>query len=181
MFAIDDPAAFFESEGFLDTFRVIGVIGAAYLVVMWIALVLWTYRDISERTTAREIQAASVMLVTLFFVPGLLLYITARPNASLVDSYNRQLEAEAFLQEIEKESACPECRRAVLDSYHICPYCKATLQAECAECGRTVKREWSACPYCGGSERRADPAVRQVAPERRGFERYPAPATRVAS
>lgn len=182
MFGIEDPSAFVESEGFLDALRVIGVIAGAYLAVMWIALVLWTYRDVSARTAAREIQAASVMLVAMFNLPGLLLYITARPKASLLDSYNRQLEAEAFLQEIEKESVCPDCRRTVADSYRVCPYCRASLQAQCADCGKSVMREWSACPYCGGSERKADPSVRQLdGVARRGAELYPAPATRVAS
>lgn len=181
MFGIEDPAAFVESEGFIDALLIAGVMGVAYLTVLWIAVVLWTYRDVQMRTTAPEIHAASTLLVAVFSVPGLLLYLTARPKQSLVDSYNRQLEAEAFLQELDKETSCPDCRRAVDDSFRACPYCRSSLQAQCTDCGKSVKREWSACPYCGSSERTADPRVRQARERALPRERYPEPATRAAS
>jgi hypothetical protein len=154
----------FDSDALLNALRVAVIIVGAYLLVMWIAAVLWTYRDIQARTVSRVVQAGAVLLVALFNVPGLLFYLAVRPREVLVESYNRQLEAEAFLQEIGREKTCPDCSRAIDDSFVACPYCRATLQTPCHDCGRNLKSYWILCPYCAAA--REKPAAVRGGEER---------------
>lgn len=155
MFALQETNALFDSNVLLNALRVAGIIIAAYVAVLWLAAVLWTYRNIQSRCISRVVQCGAAALVAVFNLPGLLLYLAARPQEPLVESYNRQLEAEAFLHEIGREKTCPECSRTIDDSFVACPYCRATLQTPCYECRRNLKSYWVACPYCGAERDRA--------------------------
>lgn len=135
--------------------RIFGLTLAAYLAVLWVALIMWTWRDIRARTNDSSAQLASVALVGVFFVPGLLLYMALRPQEMLTDAYNRKLEEQAFLQEIQKQEACPDCRRAVDANFIACPYCRAQLRSECESCGEFLSPKWVACPYCSAERRTA--------------------------
>lgn len=161
MFALQETNALFDSDVLLNALRVAGIIIAAYVAVLWLAAVLWTYRDIQSRSISRLVQLGATALVAAFNLPGLLLYLAARPQEPLVESYSRQLEAEAFLREIGREKTCPECSRTIDDGFLACPYCRATLQTPCYDCHRNLKSYWVVCPYCGTERDR--PAAASVA------------------
>jgi hypothetical protein len=146
-----------------DIGRAAGIIVAAYAGILWVSLIYWTYRDVSARSSDIWTRAFYVLLVAMFFVPGLLVYLALRPHELLVDTYNRNLEAEAFRQEIEKHPTCSTCRRAVREDFILCPYCRTTLREACMECGAYLAAAWIACPYCA-SERRYAAATRLVLP-----------------
>jgi hypothetical protein len=122
---------------------------AAYVLTMWVALIIWTYRDAQARIVDRNTQIGAGLLVALFNVPGLLLYLAIRPPELLAETYNRQLEAEAFLHELQEQSGCPVCSRPIEASFLACPYCRTQLQAPCGACGRELRSGWTMCPYCG--------------------------------
>jgi RNA polymerase subunit RPABC4/transcription elongation factor Spt4 len=63
--------------------------------------------------------------------------------------YERSLEEEALLQELEDQKACPTCKRRVQDDYLICPSCRTQLKESCRSCSRPLSYAWLACPYCG--------------------------------
>ncbi|HYM14778.1 MAG TPA: zinc ribbon domain-containing protein [Dehalococcoidia bacterium] len=129
---------------------IIAVVGlVAYALVLWIAALVWTYRDIQERTRDHATQAISVLLVLIFNFPGLLLYIVLRPKSTLAEMYDRQLEAEALLHEIQEQSTCAACRRKVEADFIVCPYCRATLRTACDDCGKPLMSSWVLCPFCG--------------------------------
>jgi RNA polymerase subunit RPABC4/transcription elongation factor Spt4 len=132
-----------------DIVRVAVIILVAYGLVMWIAALVWTYRDIQARTRDIFGQVLAVVLVFMFNLPGLLLYLILRPRETLTEQYDRQLEAEALLHEIQEQATCPTCRRKIQEDFFICPFCRSTLRAACESCGKALSAGWVLCPYCG--------------------------------
>ena len=110
---------------------------------------LWVYRDVKSRTNDSVSQYVSVFLVLIFNLPGLFLYFILRPQETLTEAYERTLETEAMLQEVERLGTCPSCRRRIEEDYLLCPYCRTSLRKPCAQCGRALSFGWVACPYCG--------------------------------
>lgn len=131
------------------TAKMAGAILAIYLAAIWITLVFWTYRDIRQRSRDPILQTVSVLLVLLFFLPGHWIYLILRPRYTLTELYERSLEEEALLQELEDQKACPTCKRRVLDDFLICPSCRTQLKEPCRSCQRPLSYAWVACPFCG--------------------------------
>ncbi len=122
---------------------------AIYLGALWLTLVFWTYRDIRQRTRDPIVQTISVLLVLLFFLPGHWIYLILRPRYTLSELYERSLEEEALLQELEDQKACPTCKRRVQDDFLLCPSCRTQLKEPCRQCAKPLSYAWVACPYCG--------------------------------
>lgn len=141
-----------------DTVSLVVALLTAYGVVLWLSALVWVYRDIKIRTNDLVSQFVSVFLVLVFNLPGLLLYLILRPQETLTDAYERTLEAEAMLQELERLETCPSCRRRIEDGYLLCPYCRTRLRQACGACDRALSFGWVLCPYCG-TERAAATAV----------------------
>lgn len=121
----------------------------AFLLAFWLAMVIWAWRDIRARS--RDIFAAilAVVLVAVFPVLGLLLYLLLRPKETLAEAYDRALEEEALLRNIEEQVACPNCQRVVEQEWRFCAYCHTRIKKDCPACGRVLELGWSLCPYCG--------------------------------
>lgn len=122
---------------------------AIYIGALWLTLVFWTYRDIRQRTRDPIVQTVSVLLVLLFFLPGHWIYLILRPRYTLSELYERSLEEEALLQELEDQKACPTCKRRIQDEFLICPSCRTQLKEPCRQCSKPLSYAWVACPYCG--------------------------------
>src|SRR5689334_11150532 len=132
-----------------DTLRIAIIAVVAYLLVLWVAALVWTYRDAQARSRDPFMQALAILLVLVFNLPGLVVYLILRPKDTLFDSYDRQLEAEALLHEIQDQATCPTCRRKVDNEFIACPYCRSTLRTPCDTCGKPMSSTWVLCPYCG--------------------------------
>ena len=132
-----------------DTVWLVVALLVAYGVVFWLSTLVWVYRDIKGRTNDPVSQFVSVAMALIFPMAGLVLYLILRPQETLTDAYERSLEAEAMLQELEHLETCPSCRRRVEADYLLCPYCRTTLRQPCTECGRALSFGWVTCPYCG--------------------------------
>ncbi len=124
-------------------------VGGGLLVAFWVGLVVWTWRDI--RTRSADIFAALLAaLLALVFGPiGVLLYLLLRPKQTLAEQYDRALEEEALLREIEEAPACSSCGRPVQADWQFCPFCEAELRHPCQQCGQLLNPEWKRCPHCG--------------------------------
>ena len=140
--------------------QILLALGGAYLAGLWIVLTVWTYRDIESRSRNVVTQVAATIMGALFFIPGVLLYMLLRPKETLDTSFQRTLEEEYLLQDLEAASVCPSCERPVDEDFVICPHCEARLKEPCANCGRSIDVQWSICPYCGNDESLAAVAIR---------------------
>ena len=131
------------------TARIAVTILAVYLAAIWLTLVFWTYRDIRQRTRDPILQTVAVLLVLIFFLPGHWIYLIVRPRYTLTELYERSLEEEALLQDLEDQKACPTCKRRVQDEFLICPSCRTQLKETCRSCSKPLSYAWVACPFCG--------------------------------
>jgi hypothetical protein len=135
------------------TFQILLALGGAYLVALWFVLIVWAYRDIETRSRNVVTQVFSTLLVVLFWVPGALLYLVLRPKETLDAAYQRSLEEEYLLQDLEELPRCPGCERFVEDDFVLCPHCQRQLREPCRDCNRLVDLRWPVCPYCAAARR----------------------------
>lgn len=125
----------------------LAVLGA-YFVAFSLGLVVWTYQDIRGRSRSGPVHFLAALLVLALNLPGLLLYVLLRPPETLSQQYQRALEEEAILQDLEERLACPTCKRGIKEDFLICPYCRTQLKRACPRCGQALHALWKACPYC---------------------------------
>jgi len=123
--------------------------GGAFLAALWLALVIWTWRDIRSRARDSLAQVLAVLVVAVLNLPGVLVYLILRPSNTLEEEYQRTLEEEALLASIEDQSLCPGCERRVRDDWQVCPNCHTKLKKSCQNCGKLMELPWNICPYCG--------------------------------
>ncbi|MCC7353137.1 MAG: zinc ribbon domain-containing protein [Anaerolineae bacterium] len=129
--------------------QIIVALAGAFLLAFWVSLVIWAFRDIRSRTRDIFAQLLAALMVLLFGPIGLMIYFLLRPRETLDQVYDRQLEQEALLQDIEEQRACPKCHRPVEEDFRLCPNCRTPLKKPCTNCGRLLHLEWDVCPYCG--------------------------------
>lgn len=129
--------------------QVLLALGGAYLIATWFVLAVWTFRDIESRSRSVVTQVFSTLLVVLFWIPGWLLYRMLRPSETLDEAYQRSLEEEYLLQDLQEVPLCPTCNHFVEDDWQLCPHCNTQLREDCDQCGRLIDLRWSVCPYCG--------------------------------
>ena len=136
----------------LDTLsKILGVsVGflVAFLVIFWISLIVWTFRDIRARTQDFMLQIAATLLVAIFFIGGLFIYLILRPRQTLAEIYERQLEEESLLAEMTERQTCNNCHARVESDFQICPSCGQKLKRPCPKCERLLELRWAFCPYC---------------------------------
>ncbi|HEX3724429.1 MAG TPA: zinc ribbon domain-containing protein [Nitrolancea sp.] len=124
-------------------------LGGAYLLALWFALIVWTFQDIQLRSRSVVAQIFSTLVVVLFFVPGVLIYMILRPRDTLDESFQRSLEEEYLLQDLDELLLCPTCQHQVEADFSFCPHCRGALRAPCTSCERLIDLRWDICPYCG--------------------------------
>jgi RNA polymerase subunit RPABC4/transcription elongation factor Spt4 len=122
----------------------LGMVVAAF----WLAMIIWSYRDMRARSRDTLAQILVGLLVAVLNLPGLLIYLFLRPRETLSEAYERSLEEEALLQEIEEKPVCPGCRQRVQAEWQACPNCHTRLKKPCIRCGRMLELPWDLCPYC---------------------------------
>ena len=142
-----------------STLKLIGLVLVTYALVLWLSAIVWVYRDVRNRTTDQMSQMVAVLLVAVFNVPGLIVYLVIRPQTTLLDTYERSIETEAVLHELQlMANACQSCHRPVDDDFNVCPHCRTVLREACRSCGRSIRTSWVACPYCATDRPVARPA-----------------------
>lgn len=124
------------------------VIGA-YVVALYLGLIVWTFRDIRSRTRDMLAHIMAALLVAVFNLPGLLVYMLVRPKTTLAEEYDRTLTEEAVLHELDAKLLCPNCQHNIEADFIVCPSCHHQLKLRCVGCGRLLLPDWGVCPYCG--------------------------------
>jgi hypothetical protein len=143
-----------------------------FLVVIWLALVYWTYAD-ARRRIADPMLVGCATAASLFPYVGTVVYMIVRPPEFLEDVHERELEiqaAEARLSEIGIH-LCPYCDHEVEKDFLRCPNCLRKLKDPCANCTRPLDPSWKICPFCeaevgaGAPVARRTRRRREIAPE----------------
>ncbi len=132
-----------------NSILILTAFGGAFLVALWIALIVWTYRDIRARARDPLVHILSALLVAVLSLPGVLVYLILRPPHTLEEEYQHTLEEESLLHALEDLPVCPGCERRVKDEWQVCPNCHTKLRKPCHHCGRLMELPWNICPYCG--------------------------------
>lgn len=148
------------------------------LVVLWLALIVYTYLD-ARRRIADPFLVACATVASFFPFIGTAVYAIVRPPEFLEDAHERELEIKAAELRVRqlREQTCPNCEFPVEKNYLRCPNCQRRLKDPCPSCGKPVDPRWGLCPYCetplrekprrqkrerlpseGGGERRAEAA-----------------------
>lgn len=127
-------------------------ITGAVVTAFWVAFVIWTYNDMKARSRDPLAQMVAAIMVAVLSIFGLIIYIMLRPRETLSDAYERSLEEEALLQEIEEKPACPGCGRPSKAHWQVCPHCHTVLRHKCYNCGEILELSWQVCPSCTASQ-----------------------------
>lgn len=120
-----------------------------FLVVIYLALIYWTYADARRRIDDRMLVACATA-ASLFPFVGTIVYMIVRPPEYLDDVRERELEiqaAEARLHQLDY-ALCPHCDHPIERDFMRCPTCLRRLKDPCVNCQRPLDPAWSICPYC---------------------------------
>ena len=136
---------FFDSE----TWFLIRNLSLFFLVVFWIAVAYWVYKDARRRIEDPWLVAMSTVLGLVPPFLGAFVYMLFRPPEYLEDVRERELEIKAMEERLtEPEEFCPVCRAGVEPSFLVCPVCTTKLKQACASCKAPLEAVWQICPYC---------------------------------
>ena len=119
------------------------------LVVVYFALIFWTFAD-ARRRIDDPMLVACATAASLFPFVGTIVYLIVRPPEFVDDVRLRELEmtaAEARLAQLDYQ-LCPHCDYEIKADYLRCPSCMRKLKERCYSCGKPVDPAWKLCPYC---------------------------------
>jgi hypothetical protein len=119
------------------------------LVVIWLALIYWTYSDAKLRMTDPMLIGCATA-ASLFPFVGTIVYTIVRPPEYLDDKHERELEMQAAAARLDEFDAlhCPNCESAIEKDFLRCPACLRKLKDPCVACNRPLEPQWAICPYC---------------------------------
>ena len=127
--------------------RIAGQLLGLLVIILWLALVYWTYTDARRRGSLAILWG---IIAAIFPFLGTLVYLIVRPPEYELDARERELELAVLERELRSRVLlCPNCRSSVEKEYLICPECHLELKKPCIECDRPLNNDWQTCPYCG--------------------------------
>ncbi len=174
------PAIFGITNNTLNTAAQLVLLG---IVVMWLALVWYTFADARRRVDDGMLIASATLAAIIFPFLGTIVYMIVRPPEYLEDVKERDLEmqaAEARLLSADYQ-LCPHCDAPAGRDFLRCPHCMRKLRDTCGTCAKPLDPDWLLCPYCEAEIPGVTPARRRhrhdedsEAPPVGGFEDDPA-------
>jgi hypothetical protein len=132
------------------------------LVVIWLALVYYTYAD-ARRRIGDPLLVACATVASLFPFVGTIVYMIVRPPEFLEDVRERELEIQASEARLHESGwlMCPHCESHVEKDFLRCPSCLRKLKDPCGTCGRPLEPDWKICPFCEAEIPGRSPAGRR--------------------
>jgi hypothetical protein len=161
-----------------DGLNLVATLFLLMLVVLWLALIVYTYLD-ARRRISDPFLVACATVASFFPFIGTAVYAIVRPPEYLEDAHERELEIKAAELRVRqlREQTCPNCEYPVEKNFLRCPNCQRRLKDPCPTCGKPVDPRWGLCPYCetklgGGGEQR--PRRKRKEPEGQAPAQRPA-------
>ena len=79
-----------------------------YFIIIWISIIFWVIRDITERSNSFFLQFFSILLVTIWTPIWIFIYLLLRPTKTLFEKYNDDVEfnlvkLKKIVEKLEKE------------------------------------------------------------------------------
>jgi Double zinc ribbon len=147
------------------------------LVVIWLALVYYTFAD-ARRRIGDPLLVACATAASLFPFVGTIVYMIVRPPEYLEDVRERDLEMQAAEARLHSMNyfLCPHCDTEVEKDFLRCPTCLRKLKDSCGNCGKPLDPEWRICPYCEAEIPGVTPTARRRR-RRRSTEEFESGAT----
>lgn len=144
------------------------------LVVLWLALIVYTYLD-ARRRISDPFLVACATVASFFPFIGTAVYAIVRPPEFLEDAHERELEIKAAELRVRqlREQSCPNCEYPVEKNFLRCPNCQRRLKDPCPTCSKPVDPRWGLCPYCETSLGGERPRRKRRPPEERGASAPP--------
>lgn len=127
------------------------------LVVVWLALIVYTYLDARRRISDPFLVGCATLASFIPYI-GTAVYAIVRPPEFLEDAHERELEIKAAELRVREltEHSCPGCGFPVENDFLRCPECQRRLKHPCPSCRKPVDPGWALCPYCEDPLRRAE-------------------------
>ncbi len=134
------------------------------LVVVWLALIVWTYLDARRRVSDPFLVACATIGSFIPYI-GAAVYAILRPPEFLEDAHERELEIRAAELRVRQltELSCPNCEYPVEKSYLRCPNCQHRLKDPCPTCEQAGRPALGSLPLLRVGAR----AARTPAPDPR--------------
>jgi RNA polymerase subunit RPABC4/transcription elongation factor Spt4 len=142
--------SFVEGIGNTDFSFIIVMIQVAF-VGFWFVVLGWVWVDVSERTTNVFAKLASVFLVGVFNILGLVVYLLIRPKQTIQDLYWADLERRYLKYETAELGDCPNCKFSLQPGFNVCPRCSFQIKKQCGRCAVWVDKTFAYCPFCSSN------------------------------
>ena len=157
--AADNGLFDFFSHG---TWTVIRNLTLFFVIVFWLSVGFWVYKDARRRIEDPWLVAMAALLGLVPPFLGALIYMLFRPPEYLEDVRERELEIKAMEQRLTRRDLhCPVCRAEVDPGFLVCPVCTTRLRQSCQNCKQPLEALWQVCPYC---ETPIEPAALELGP-----------------
>lgn len=102
------------------------------LLVIWLMVIFWVYRDAENRGLSGMLWALLVFIGNLI---ALIIYLIIRTEHSAAGITDTALN-------------CPHCKKSISAGYAYCPHCGKSIDNRCPECKKEVNKDWMVCPHC---------------------------------
>lgn len=128
-----------------------------YFFIIWVALIVWVVKDISNRTQSIVFQLISVLIILLLSPLWIVVYLIIRPSKTLLERYYEEIDENLdMVEEVIEDKNCKEeeslhcfkCDYPISHDFTFCPNCNVKLKIECKSCWKTINSSWKNCPYC---------------------------------
>ena len=151
---------FFDMIWAAFTFETIIKIAIVYFFIIWIAVLVWVVKDISNRTNNVFLQIVSILLIVFLTPFWVFFYLLIRPGKTVLEKYYQEIEDNLeILSSIVKDkiewsemTECWTCGYELDIDFVFCPWCKTKLKNSCTSCEKEIRKWWEVCPYCGDKQ-----------------------------
>ena len=119
------------------TLKNVIIFSILYFFVIWISLLVWVIKDITNRTDKLYLQIIWVLTILIFTPFWIFLYLLIRPHKTLFEQYYSEVESnleclsEDIVEKIGKKNfniiKCKNCKKEISEEFKYCPYCKTKI------------------------------------------------------